>query len=116
MLRGPETDLNTARRSSAEARAAERRQVDLYASVREAAEVHRQVRAFAQSLIRPGIRLADMCEQLEECNRRLVGEAGPQLRGIAFPTGCSLNHVAAHYTPNPGDDTCLQYGDVMKVR
>ena len=23
-------------------------------------------------------------------------------RGIAFPTGCSLNHVAAHYTPNPG--------------
>jgi methionine aminopeptidase len=36
-------------------------------------------------------------------------------RGIAFPTGCSLNHVAAHYTPNCGDNTVLQYGDVMKV-
>ncbi|MCC9553030.1 M24 family metallopeptidase, partial [Campylobacter jejuni] len=35
--------------------------------------------------------------------------------GIAFPTGCSLNHVAAHYTPNAGDDTVLQYGDVMKL-
>jgi methionyl aminopeptidase len=23
--------------------------------------------------------------------------------------------VAAHYTPNPGDDTVLSYGDVMKV-
>jgi methionyl aminopeptidase len=23
--------------------------------------------------------------------------------------------VAAHYTPNPGDDTVLQYGDVMKI-
>ena len=35
--------------------------------------------------------------------------------GIAFPTGCSLNHVAAHYTPNPGDDTVLGVDDVMKI-
>lgn len=35
--------------------------------------------------------------------------------GIAFPTGCSINHVAAHYSPNSGDNTVLQYGDVMKV-
>ena len=35
--------------------------------------------------------------------------------GIGFPTGCSINHVAAHYTPNAGDDTVLQYGDVMKI-
>lgn len=36
-------------------------------------------------------------------------------RGIGFPTGCSLNHVAAHYTPNNGDFTTLGEGDVMKV-
>ena len=35
--------------------------------------------------------------------------------GIAFPTGCSINHCAAHYTPNKGDNTVLQYDDVMKV-
>lgn len=35
--------------------------------------------------------------------------------GIAFPTGCSLNHVAAHYTPNPGDNTVLGYDDVCKI-
>lgn len=35
--------------------------------------------------------------------------------GIGFPTGCSLNHVAAHYTPNAGDKTVLQYDDVCKV-
>ena len=35
--------------------------------------------------------------------------------GIAFPTGCSLNWVAAHYTPNAGDETVLQYDDVMKL-
>ncbi len=36
-------------------------------------------------------------------------------RGLGFPTGCSLNHVAAHYTPNPGDKTVLTYDDVMKL-
>ena len=35
--------------------------------------------------------------------------------GIAFPTGCSLNHVAAHWTPNSGDKTVLQYDDVCKI-
>ena len=29
-----------------------------------------------QSVIQPGIKLIDMCEQLEECNRRLVKENG----------------------------------------
>ena len=107
-----------------------------------AAEVHRQVRRYAQSFIEPGIKLIDMCERLENKNRELMQvriyrivilllllqrhrltipslsfsfahthtqEAGLQ-RGIGFPTGCSLNHVAAHYTPNSGDDTVLQYG------
>ena len=35
--------------------------------------------------------------------------------GLAFPTGCSLNNCAAHYTPNAGDDTVLQYNDVCKI-
>ena len=87
---------------------------DLYQKVRHASEVHRQVRAHAQSFIQPGIKLIDMCERIEEMNRRLVKENGLQA-GIAFPTGCSINHVAAHYTPNSGDNTVLQYGDVMKI-
>ena len=68
---------------------------------------------FFSSLI-SGIKLIDMCEKLEECNRRLVKENGLQA-GIGFPTGCSVNHVAAHFTPNCGDETVLQYGDVMKI-
>lgn len=39
----------------------------------------------------------------------------PAAPGIAFPTGCSLNWVAAHWTPNGGDNTVLQYDDVMKL-
>eukprot|EP00339_Tiarina_fusa_P005152 CAMPEP_0117022526 /NCGR_PEP_ID=MMETSP0472-20121206/16917_1 /TAXON_ID=693140 ORGANISM="Tiarina fusus, Strain LIS" /NCGR_SAMPLE_ID=MMETSP0472 /ASSEMBLY_ACC=CAM_ASM_000603 /LENGTH=478 /DNA_ID=CAMNT_0004728405 /DNA_START=229 /DNA_END=1668 /DNA_ORIENTATION=+ len=102
------------RESQAEIRARDIMHEDLYTNLRWGAEVHRQVRNFAQSIIQPGIELADMCAQLENKNRELVQEAGLE-RGIAFPTGCSLNHVAAHYTPNAGDKTVLQYDDVMKV-
>jgi len=89
-------------------------QDDLYKKVRLAAECHRQVRAHVHSIIKPGIKLADMCEVIEETNRKLVQENGLQC-GIGFPTGCSINHVAAHYTPNPGDNTVLGEHDVMKV-
>ena len=107
-------DSNVHRISSEELRQQERLQSDLYAKLRHASEVHRQVRHSAQSFIKPGIKLIDMCERLEETNRLLVQEHGLE-RGIGFPTGCSLNHVAAHYTPNVGDDTVLGYDDVMKV-
>jgi methionyl aminopeptidase len=108
------SDSQTYRETSEEVRARERLQEDLVSKVRQAAEVHRQVRAYAMSYIKPGVKLADMCERLENKNRELVAEHGLD-RGIGFPTGCSLNHVAAHYTPNPGDDTVLSYDDVMKV-
>jgi methionine aminopeptidase len=55
-----------------------------------------------------------MCEKIEAKNRQLVEERGLQA-GIAFPTGCSINHVAAHFTPNCGDTTVLQEGDVMSI-
>jgi methionyl aminopeptidase len=64
--------------------------------------------------MRPGVKLIDICERIEETNRRLVEAAGIQ-QGIAFPTGCSINHCAAHYTPNPHDETVLKYDDVMKI-
>jgi len=102
------------RENSDEVRARDRIQEDLYGKVRWGAEVHRQVRNYAQSLCKPGVKLADLCRKLENKNRELVQENGLD-RGIAFPTGCSLNHIAAHYTPNVGDDTVLQYDDVMKI-
>lgn len=102
------------RESNAEVKARDRLQQDLYGKIRWGAEVHRQVRNYAQSLCKPGIKLHDLCTQLENKNRELVQEHGLD-RGIGFPTGCSLNHVAAHYTPNNGDDTVLSYDDVMKL-
>ena len=103
-----------ARMKPEELRERERLHSISYDEVRVAAECHRQVRKHMQSVIRPGILMEDMCNQLENLNRKLVQENGLKA-GIAFPTGCSLNHVAAHWTPNSGDKTVLQYGDVCKI-
>lgn len=74
--------------------------------LRKAAEVHRQVRKYAQTIARPGIKMIDLCQQIETTLRFIIQGNGIEA-GQAFPTGCSLNHVAAHYTPNYGDDTVL---------
>ncbi|GFR45393.1 hypothetical protein Agub_g6774 [Astrephomene gubernaculifera] len=107
-------DDNLWRETSAEKRELERLNWDMLNEVRRAAEVHRQVRKHMRTIIKPGIRLFDMCEQLEDMVRNLIEVNGLDA-GIAFPTGCSLNYVAAHWTPNAGDKTVLQYDDVMKL-
>ncbi|KAK7402386.1 hypothetical protein VNO78_14615 [Psophocarpus tetragonolobus] len=107
-------DDNIWRTTSEEKRELERLQKPLYNSVRRAAEVHRQVRKYIKSILKPGMLMTDLCETLENTVRKLIPENGLQA-GIAFPTGCSLNWVAAHWTPNSGDKTILQYDDVMKL-
>ena len=102
------------RYTSEEARARDRLQNDIYKEMRVAAEAHRQTRRYIRELIKPGMRLIDICETLEATARKLISENGLEA-GLAFPTGVSLNHCAAHYTPNAGDNTVLQYDDVMKV-
>jgi methionyl aminopeptidase len=52
------------------------------------------------------MKIMDICNEIEMTNRRLIEASGLDA-GIAFPTGASLNNVAAHYTPNKGDQTVL---------
>ncbi|CAM6014795.1 unnamed protein product [Sphagnum balticum] len=107
-------DDNLWRTTSEEKRELERLEKPMYNEVRQAAEVHRQVRKYMRKYIKPGLPMVDICETLENMVRKLIGENGLRA-GIAFPTGCSLNWVAAHWTPNSGDKTVLQYDDVMKL-
>lgn len=100
--------------SSEEKRALDRLQQDVYQEIRQAAEAHRQTRKYIRDWIKPGMTMIEICEELESTARRLIGENGLQA-GLAFPTGCSRNHCAAHYTPNTGDKTVLEYDDVVKI-
>ena len=88
---------------------------------RKAAETHRQVRQYVQTIAKPGVAMSKLAEEIEEGVRALVGhpgnETGDALKaGQGFPTGLALNHVAAHWTPNPGaKEVILQYDDVLKI-
>lgn len=108
--------LASFRNSREEAREAEKVHQDQYNDLRKAAEVHRRVRQNAQKQIKPGMLMTDIANLIENGTRSLLeADLSGLGAGIAFPTGLSLNHCAAHYTPNPGDTTVLQASDIMKV-
>ena len=88
---------------------------------RKAAEVHRQVRQYVQTIAKPGISMNQLAQEIEDGVRALTNhqglETGDALKaGMGFPSGLCLNNVAAHWTPNPGaKEVILQYDDVLKV-
>jgi len=86
-------------------------------SMREASEIHRQVRQDAERYIQPGMNLIQICNYIETTNKRLLGykKKEPLVRSWGFPTGCSINECAAHYTPNPGENLTLKIDDIMKI-
>lgn len=92
-------DENRFRMTSEEKRHLDNLNSDFLADYREAAEIHRQ--------IEDGVRALTGHDGLAE---------GDALKaGMGFPCGLSLNHCAAHYTPNAGNKMVLQADDVMKV-
>jgi methionyl aminopeptidase len=113
-------DENLYRTTNEEKRHLDRMNNDFLNEYRQGAEIHRQVRQWAQKNIKPGQTLTEIAEGIEDGVRALTGHQGLEegdniLGGMGFPTGLSLNHCAAHYTPNAGNKIVLQEKDVMKV-
>lgn len=94
---------------------------DFLNDYRKAAETHRQVRHYVQTIAKPGVSMSTLADEIEGGVRALVGHqgigTGDALKaGMGFPTGLALNNVAAHWTPNPGaKEVILQYDDVLKI-
>mmetsp|Transcript_13742 Transcript_13742/g.19577 ORF Transcript_13742/g.19577 Transcript_13742/m.19577 type:complete len:464 (-) Transcript_13742:67-1458(-) len=109
-------DNNTYRYNSTEKKQQEQNSVDQerLSNIREAAEIHRQVRQDFQKWVKPGMTMIEVAQRIEAGTKALLPADGLK-RSWGFPTGVSLNHCAAHYTPNYGDKTVLQHDDVMKV-
>jgi len=113
-------DENSFRTTSEEKRHLDRLNSDYLTDYRHAAEVHRQVRQWAQKNVKPGWGLTQIAEGIEDSVRALTGhsglEEGDNLKaGVGFPTGLSRNHCAAHYTPNAGNKMVLEQSDVIKI-
>ncbi|KYR00174.1 methionine aminopeptidase 2 [Tieghemostelium lacteum] len=105
---------NSYRTTSEEKKLIEKMNSTIYQDVRRAAECHRQVRKYMQGIVKPGMGLTELVETLERTNKQLV-EANGLKAGIAFPTGVSVNNIAAHWNPNSGDKTVLKEDDVLKI-
>ncbi|EFY86919.1 putative methionyl aminopeptidase [Metarhizium acridum CQMa 102] len=113
-------DENRYRTTDEEKRHLDNLNTEFLSDYREAAEIHRQVRQYAQKSIKPGQTLTEIAETIENSVRSLTGHSGltegdAMVAGMGFPCGLSLNHCAAHYTPNAGNKMVLQQDDVMKV-
>merc|ERR1711939_1108335 len=111
---------NAYRTTNEEKRHLDRMNNDFLQEYRKGAEVHRQVRKWAQANVKPGMTLTEIAEGIENGTRALTGhwglEEGDNIKGgVGFPTGLSINHIAAHYTPNAGNKWVLGEQDVMKV-
>ncbi len=78
---------NAYRTSSEEKRAADRLNEGIIQELRLGAEVHRTVRKYAQSYIKPGMRMIDICERIENATRTLIVENGLK---VAANFACAL--------------------------
>lgn len=108
-------EVNSYRTTDEEKRYLDRQQNNKWQDFRKGAEIHRRVRAKAKQNIRPGMLMLEIADLIENSVRSYTGNDHTLKQGIGFPTGLSVNHVAAHYTPNSNDKLTLKQEDVMKV-
>jgi len=71
-------------------------------------DIVHEVLKLALQITRPGIRILDLCETLENRIRNLGAKP-------AFPVNVCVNHIAAHYTATIDDTSTIPEGSVVKV-
>ena len=76
--------------------------------LRAAGRIAADVRQLGAKNILAGVRVRDVCEEVEAEITRRGG-------GVAFPVQSSRNEIAAHYCPPPNDETTYQDGDLAKL-
>jgi len=72
----------------------------------KAGEIAKEVKEFAKGLVKPGTKLIDIAEAIDDKITELGGEP-------AFPVNLSLNEIAAHFTPAKGDEIVAE--GILKV-
>lgn len=67
----------------------------------KAGKIAAEALEYGKSMIRPGVKLVDVCDEVEKKIKSLGGE-------MAFPVQISMNDVAAHFCPNEDDETVFK--------
>jgi len=68
---------------------------------KKAGEIAKKVVAYSKEFIKPGMKLIDIADKIDDKIDELGGEP-------AFPVNLSLNEIAAHYTPSRDDETIAE--------
>lgn len=63
---------------------------------------------YGTTLIKPEINILDTCLAIE---KKIIDLGG----GVAFPAQISIDHVAAHWCPEPEDETTFEEGQLVKL-
>jgi len=82
------------------------------------AKIHIKVGENVREYIKPGLSLHDIAFFIENDikNNILFDSNNPLDKGIGFPTGLSINNLAAHYTPNKNEkEIILKETDILKI-
>ncbi len=74
----------------------------------KAGDIVREVLRCALQIVKPGVRILDICETLENRIRSLGAKP-------AFPVNICVNDVAAHYTAIIDDNSVIPEGSIVKV-
>lgn len=72
----------------------------------KAGGIAREVKEFARGFVKPGMKLIDVAEAIDEKILELGGD-------YAFPVGLGVNEVAAHFTPSSGSEEVAE--GVLKI-
>jgi len=67
----------------------------------KAGKIASEALEFAKSLVKPGVKLVDVCDKTEEKIKELGGS-------LAFPVQVSLDDTAAHFCPDEDDETVFE--------
>lgn len=84
----------------------------------KAAAIHKKVGSYIRSNLKPNMSLKAIALLIEDKIKEETkyDKNAPLERGIAFPTGLSMNNCAAHYTPNSNEnDIFFTDKDIIKI-
>ena len=74
----------------------------------KAGKIAAEIREASKELVKPGVKILDIAEAIEKMI--YDKDAIP-----AFTINISLNDIAAHYTPQKGDETTIKESDITKI-
>lgn len=77
-------------------------------TLRQIGKVARKVRESLYGIVREGMSLLELCEDVESM---ILSEGC----GLAFPCNICIDSIAAHYSPIPNDGMVVPQGSIVKI-